>query len=241
MGEGLQKDGHTTECSSCCWGRIRIGRSDCALLRRWPSPDTNEEIGATLAEEWGEQVIFVKTNVTNETSELHAVDAVADRFGVVHVVVNCTGIGIAKKVLGKNGPLDLDSFARVIPVNLIGTFNVIRLAAAKMIQNEPNTDSERGVIIKTASVTAFEERIGQAAYSASKGGIVGMTCRLLVNWLLKAFALCRSCPVCSTRRCLLLCRKKHGRRSVQLLRSLPDSADHKSSLSWRKASSKISC
>jgi NAD(P)-dependent dehydrogenase (short-subunit alcohol dehydrogenase family) len=137
--------------------------------------DTNEEKGAALAEEWGEQAIFVKTDVTDETSVQNAVDAVADRFGAVHVVVNCAGIGIAKKVLGKNGPHDLDSFAKVIQVNLIGTFNVIRLAAAKMIQNEPNADGERGVIINTASVAAFEGQIGQAAYSASKGGIVGMT------------------------------------------------------------------
>jgi 3-hydroxyacyl-CoA dehydrogenase / 3-hydroxy-2-methylbutyryl-CoA dehydrogenase len=137
--------------------------------------DTNEEKGAALAEEWAEQAIFVKTDVTDETSVQHAVNAVADRFGTVHVVVNCAGIGIAKKVLGKDGPHDLGSFARVIQVNLIGTFNVIRLAAEQMIQNEPNAEGERGVIINTASVAAFEGQIGQAAYSASKGGIVGMT------------------------------------------------------------------
>jgi NAD(P)-dependent dehydrogenase (short-subunit alcohol dehydrogenase family) len=137
--------------------------------------DTNAEKGAALAEELGGQSIFVKTDVTDEKSVQHAVDAVVDRFGELHVVVNCAGIGIAKKVLGKNGPHDLDSFTKVIQVNLIGTFNVIRLAAEKMAQNESNEDGERGVIINTASVAAFEGQIGQAAYSASKGGIVGMT------------------------------------------------------------------
>ncbi|SFJ54784.1 3-hydroxyacyl-CoA dehydrogenase [Thermoflavimicrobium dichotomicum] len=137
--------------------------------------DMNAEKGATLAEDLGGQAIFVKTDVTDEKSVQHAVDTVVNRFGGVHVVVNCAGIAIAKKVLGKNGLHDLDSFAKVIQVNLIGTFNVIRLAAEKMIQNEPNADGERGVIINTASVAAFEGQIGQAAYSASKGGIVGMT------------------------------------------------------------------
>jgi NAD(P)-dependent dehydrogenase (short-subunit alcohol dehydrogenase family) len=137
--------------------------------------DTNAEKGAALAEELGGQSIFVETDVTNEKSVQQAVNAVVDRFGGVHVVVNCAGIGIAKKVFGKNGPHDLDSFVKVIQVNLIGTFNVIRLTAEKMIQYESNVDGERGVIINTASVAAFEGQIGQAAYSASKGGIVGMT------------------------------------------------------------------
>ena len=104
-----------------------------------------------------------------------AVRAAVETFGGLHVLVNCAGIGLAEKVVGKNGPHDLDSFSKVIQVNLIGTFNAIRLAAAEMAENTPHEDGERGVIINTASVAAFEGQIGQAAYSASKGGIVGMT------------------------------------------------------------------
>jgi NAD(P)-dependent dehydrogenase (short-subunit alcohol dehydrogenase family) len=100
--------------------------------------------------------------------------AVAD-FGALNGAVNCAGIGIAEKTVGKDGPHPLDSFARVIQVNLIGTFNVIRLAAAQMVSQEPTASGERGVIVNTASVAAFDGQIGQAAYSASKGGIVGMT------------------------------------------------------------------
>jgi NAD(P)-dependent dehydrogenase (short-subunit alcohol dehydrogenase family) len=96
-------------------------------------------------------------------------------LGAVHVLVNCAGIGAAEKAYGKRGPADLAVFTRVIQVNLIGTFNCIRLAAAHMARNQPNEEGERGVVINTASVAAFDGQIGQAAYSASKGGIVGMT------------------------------------------------------------------
>jgi len=137
--------------------------------------DFNSETGTVLAKELGEGVLFVKTNVVSEEDVQAAVRAAADNFGSLHVVINCAGIGVAEKVLGKNGPSSLDSFAKVIQVNLIGTFNVIRLAAAVMSTNQPNADGERGVIINTASVAAFDGQIGQAAYSASKGGIVGMT------------------------------------------------------------------
>ena len=104
-----------------------------------------------------------------------AVRDAVETFGGLHVLINCAGIGVAEKVLGKNGPHDLRSFSKVIQVNLIGTFNAIRLAAAEMTENMPNEEGERGVIINTASVAAFDGQIGQAAYSASKGGIVGMT------------------------------------------------------------------
>ncbi|MHB8155929.1 MAG: 3-hydroxyacyl-CoA dehydrogenase [Desulfocucumaceae bacterium] len=137
--------------------------------------DVSEERGARLVAELGDSAIFVKTDVTDEASVQGAVDRAIDAFGGVHIVVNCAGIGIAQKVLSKKGPHALDSFAKVIQVNLIGTFNVIRLAAAKMAANTPNEGGERGVIISTASVAAFEGQIGQAAYSASKGGVVGMT------------------------------------------------------------------
>ena len=128
--------------------------------------DLNSDAGIALATEHshtGESTFFVKTNVTEEESMRAAVRTAVETFGGLHILINCAGIGIAERVLGKSGPASLESFTRVIQVNLIGTFNAIRLAAAEMAENAPNEEGERGVII------------GQAAYSASKGGIVGMT------------------------------------------------------------------
>lgn len=137
--------------------------------------DLNPETGAAQAEELGSAAQFVKTDVTNEADVQAAVKAAIDKFGALHVVINCAGIGVAEKVLGKNGPASLAAFSKVIQINLIGTFNVIRLASAAMAENQADAEGERGVIINTASVAAFDGQIGQAAYSASKGGIVGMT------------------------------------------------------------------
>jgi NAD(P)-dependent dehydrogenase (short-subunit alcohol dehydrogenase family) len=137
--------------------------------------DLNSEAGRALADEVGSEAQFVQTNVTDEASVKAALQAAVDNFGSLHAVLNCAGIGVAERVLGKGGPSSLESFSRVINVNLIGTFNVIRLAAAVMSENKPDAEGERGVIINTASVAAFDGQIGQAAYSASKGGIVGMT------------------------------------------------------------------
>jgi NAD(P)-dependent dehydrogenase (short-subunit alcohol dehydrogenase family) len=137
--------------------------------------DLNSEGGTELASELGESTLFVKTNVVEEESVRVAILAALDTFGGLHILINCAGIGLAEKLLGKEGPHSLASFSKVIQVNLIGTFNAIRLAAAAMSTNEPNQEGERGVIINTASVAAFEGQIGQVAYSASKGGIVGMT------------------------------------------------------------------
>ncbi len=137
--------------------------------------DLNSETGTALAAELGDSVQFVNTNVVEEESVQAAVKAAVDSFGGLYVTINCAGISVAEKVLGKNGPHSLASFSKVIQVNLIGTFNVIRLASAAMSVNQPNEGGERGVIINTASVAAFDGQIGQAAYSASKGGIVGMT------------------------------------------------------------------
>jgi NAD(P)-dependent dehydrogenase (short-subunit alcohol dehydrogenase family) len=137
--------------------------------------DLNSEGGEKLAQELGSAAIFIKANVTEEESMQAAVQKAVDTFGSLYVTINCAGIGSAEKVLGKNGPSSLASFMKVIQVNLIGTFNTIRLASAAMASNEPNEGGERGVIINTASVAAFDGQIGQAAYSASKGGIVGMT------------------------------------------------------------------
>lgn len=137
--------------------------------------DVNEEVGSAHAAELGDAVLFVKTDVTNEEQVTHAINTAYDQFGTLNVVLNAAGIGRAMKTVGKEGPHPLEQFELVIKVNLIGTFNVIRLAAARMIENEPNADGERGVIVNTASVAAFDGQIGQAAYSASKGGVVGMT------------------------------------------------------------------
>jgi NAD(P)-dependent dehydrogenase (short-subunit alcohol dehydrogenase family) len=137
--------------------------------------DLNDEKGPALAQELGNKVRFVKTDVSNETDVQAAVDTATGEFGRLTVVVNCAGIGMAMRTTSKNGPHPLNVFETVIRINLIGTFNVIRLAAMVMAQNEPDDEGERGVIINTASVAAFDGQIGQAAYSASKGGIVGMT------------------------------------------------------------------
>lgn len=138
--------------------------------------DLNAELGEKFAQEMGERTRFVKANVTDPDQVTAAVQAARDAFGGVNVAINCAGIGSAERtVTSKGEPADLDKFIRVIQVNLIGTFNVIRIAAAAMTKNEGGTDDEHGVIINTASVAAFDGQIGQAAYSASKGGIVGMT------------------------------------------------------------------
>ncbi len=137
--------------------------------------DVNAEAGEQMAGELGDRVRFVKTDVTSEEDVQNAVNTAVNSFGGLNGAINCAGIAIAEKTLGKKGAHDLGRFAKVIQVNLIGTFNVIRLAATAMAQNEPNTGGERGIIVNTASVAAFDGQIGQAAYSASKGGVVGMT------------------------------------------------------------------
>jgi NAD(P)-dependent dehydrogenase (short-subunit alcohol dehydrogenase family) len=137
--------------------------------------DVNAEAGERMARELGERATFVPTDVAREEDVKQAVAAARERFGGLQGVVNAAGIGTAEKVLGKNGPHPLDLFERTIRINLVGTFNVIRLAAAAMAAGPPGPTGERGVIVNTASVAAFEGQIGQAAYSASKGGIVGMT------------------------------------------------------------------
>ncbi|MFC9597481.1 3-hydroxyacyl-CoA dehydrogenase [Peribacillus butanolivorans] len=137
--------------------------------------DLSEENGVKMVEELGDSVIFIKTDVTSEESVLEALEQVIEKFGSINTIVNCAGIAIAEKVIGRKGTHELKVFSKVVTVNLIGTFNVIRLAAEKMVNNQANEEGERGVIINTASVAAFEGQIGQAAYSASKSGIVGMT------------------------------------------------------------------
>lgn len=117
----------------------------------------------------------IKCDVSNETSVEQALSILKERFGVPRVLINCAGIGGSARIVGKEGPLALEDFEKVITVNLIGTFNMMRLVAAEMIKAEPMEDNERGVIVSTSSVAAFEGQIGQAAYAASKGGITSLT------------------------------------------------------------------
>ena len=139
--------------------------------------DMNAERGAALVEELGaDKVSFHNVNVSDEASVKEAIDAVVANFGGLHICNNYAGIGNAIKTLSKNGAFPLDAYKNVINVNLIGTFNVARLAAEAMSKNVPYDDiNARGVIINTASVAAYEGQVGQVAYSASKGGVVGMT------------------------------------------------------------------
>jgi NAD(P)-dependent dehydrogenase (short-subunit alcohol dehydrogenase family) len=137
--------------------------------------DLKEAEGQALAAEIGAGAKFVRTDVTDEASGAAAVAAAAAAFGGLHGLVNCAGIVHGEKVVGKEGPHTLAGFARTININLVGMFNMIRLGADAMAKGAPNDDGERGVIVCTASVAAFDGQIGQAAYAASKAGIVGMT------------------------------------------------------------------
>jgi NAD(P)-dependent dehydrogenase (short-subunit alcohol dehydrogenase family) len=137
--------------------------------------DLNEALGAALADQLGPNACFVATDVTSEASASAAIQTAVDRFGGLHGLINCAGILGASRILSREGPHSLELFSRVIQVNLIGTFNLLRLAAAAMEANAPTADGERGVIVNTSSVSAFEGQIGQAAYSASKGGVAALT------------------------------------------------------------------
>jgi 3-hydroxyacyl-CoA dehydrogenase/3-hydroxy-2-methylbutyryl-CoA dehydrogenase len=137
--------------------------------------DLNAEKGAALAEELGTAATFVEADVTDEASIAGAVEQAAAHDGGLRASVCCAGIGWAERVAHRGGPHNLEYFSNVVKVNLIGTFNVLRLAAAAMSENEPGAEGERGVCVNTASIAAFDGQIGQVAYAASKGGIVGMT------------------------------------------------------------------
>ena len=137
--------------------------------------DLNADAGAALATELGASAHFVCADVTSETDGRTAVNAALDSFGHLHGLVNCAGIAPGEKVLGREGPHHLESFSRAVNINLIGTFNMLRLAAEAIAREEPDAEGERGVIVNTASVAAFDGQIGQAAYAASKAGVAGMT------------------------------------------------------------------
>ena len=137
--------------------------------------DVNEDTGGSAERSMGASARFARADVTSEEQVQAAIDLARRAFGGLHGVVNAAGVGPAAKVLGKNGPHALDLFEKTIRINLVGTFNVIRLAAAAMASNEPQPNGERGVIVNTASIAAYDGQIGQPAYAASKGGIVALT------------------------------------------------------------------
>ncbi len=137
--------------------------------------DLNQTQGDVIAARLGNAVRAFAVNVSDAESVHAAIEQVKGIFGAVHACINCAGVGSAERTVGKAGPMPLENFSRVIGINLIGSFNVVRLAAAAMQSNTPSDDGERGVIINTASVAAYEGQIGQVAYAASKGGVVGMT------------------------------------------------------------------
>lgn len=150
-------------------------RALCAAGASVVIADLNRPVGDELARQLGGKAEFVEADVTSEDAVRRAVAAAASKSGGLRILVNCAGIAIAEKTLGKEGAHALDRFERVVRVNLIGTFNALRLAAEAMAKNEPNGEGERGAIVCTASVAAFDGQMGQIAYSASKGGIAAMT------------------------------------------------------------------
>jgi len=149
--------------------------------------------GETVAKELGDSVRFAATDVTHEGNVQAAVQTAVDEFGGLHIAVSCAGIGWAQRTVDKNGPHSLDVFKKVIEVNLIGTFNVTRLAAAQMVQQEP-IEGERGVIVNTASIAAFDGQIGQVAYASSKGGVVAMTLPIARDLAARLIRICTIAP-----------------------------------------------
>lgn len=137
--------------------------------------DLDEERAEKISSELGKAVLFCRADVTNEEAIRAAVDKTIDSFGGIHIAITCAGVGGSVKVISDEGSVFMDHFNRVVQINLMGAMNVTRLTAQKMLRNTPNGDGERGVIINTSSISAFEGRIGQAAYSASKAAVVGMT------------------------------------------------------------------
>lgn len=150
--------------------RELVGRGANVML-----VDVNEAAGAARADELGKRAIFVRADITSEIDCRTAIAAAVATFGALHGVINCAGVAPAERVLGRNGPHGLESFRRTVEINLIGSFNMVRLAAEAMAGGEPNVEGERGIVINTASVAAFDGQTGQAAYAASKGGVTAMT------------------------------------------------------------------
>lgn len=154
---------------------LAAARELLALGAKVVLADINAAAGEAQARELGEQARFVATDITREEEVRRAVETALEAFGALHGLVNCAGVAPAERLLGRNGVHGLESFRRVIDINLVGSFNCLRLAAEAMARNAADAEGERGVIVNTASVAAFDGQIGQAAYAASKGGVVGMT------------------------------------------------------------------
>ena len=176
MGHDMQLQGNTFLVSG---GSSGLGAACVRLLAKAGAnvviADINGTAGESLATECGAHVRFATTDVTDEASVQNAVNLATQTFGGLHSSIQCAGIALAEKVHGKTGPNPLANFTRVIQINLIGTYNVLRLSTTAMMQNAPAPNGERGVVINTASIAAYDGQIGQAAYAASKGGIVSMT------------------------------------------------------------------
>lgn len=160
-------------------GASGLGLAACEVLAKKGAKvvafDLNEEAGQTMQAQFGDQGLFCTVNVTSEESVKAAIAKTVEKFGTIHACINCAGVAAGGRTVGRDGALPLEKFAQVININLIGTFNVLRLAAEQMSKNEADEGGERGVIINTASVAAFDGQVGQAAYSASKAGVAGMT------------------------------------------------------------------
>lgn len=137
--------------------------------------DLNDEAGEALATELGEAARFARCDVTSPGDVEAAVELARDRFGELRIAVGCAGVGWAQRTVGKDGAAPLDAFEKVVQVNLVGMFNLLRLAAAAMVENEPGPEGERGCVVMTASIAAFDGQIGQTAYAASKGGVASLT------------------------------------------------------------------
>jgi NAD(P)-dependent dehydrogenase (short-subunit alcohol dehydrogenase family) len=150
--------------------RLLVKEQGCVVVA-----DLNRDAGEALVRELGKAAYFAETDVTSEQDGKAAIRCALDVFGHLHGLVNCAGIAPAEKILGRDGPHQLDTFIRTVAVNLVGTFNMIRLGAEAIAKEDPGEDGERGVIVNTASIAAFDGQIGQAAYAASKGGVVALT------------------------------------------------------------------
>lgn len=156
--------------------------------------DMNKDKGESLCHQLGKKAVFARTDVTDTTQVQAAIKLAMETFGKIDICINCAGTGMAMKIVGRNGPHDLNTFIRILMINLVGTFDTARLAAFHMQDNEPNEDGERGVIINTASVAAWDGQIGQAAYSASKGGIVSMTLTIARDMARSGIRCCTIAP-----------------------------------------------
>jgi len=177
------KGGRRMEIKGCCavvtGGASGLGEATVRCLvsdgAKAVILDFDEDRGKQVAAELGDSVIFCKTDVTDEEAVQAAFTKAVDTFGGVHFAINCAGVGTPAKILSKRGPISVEQFNRVVQINLTGTLIVIKAAAERMINNTPNEDGEKGVVINTASVAAFDGQIGQAAYTSSKAAVVGMT------------------------------------------------------------------